>query len=151
MAISDPSGFNMLTNLMNSVGSVATNKLNQRKPSGLKAMQGTFGALGNPPEQVLPGGGTVDQGVASQLTREEMPSAELPLYQAQRGEKIGYAGMAGGAANLGSEADVLGQQYRETLQSIIGPLMTRLGIPAQFSTGATGAGGLLAKIISGVP
>lgn len=149
MGIADPTGFGFLTNLMNSVGGNATAGLKAKKPQGLRTMQKQAGAFENAPPTVLPGGGVLDQGIQSQTAKELLPSQELPLYQNQRKLDIGLAGKEAGAADLGAGQQELGQQYRTQLMSIIGPMLERLGIPANTSSGITGAGGFLMKLLSG--
>jgi len=151
MGIADPSGFNMLTNIMNSVGTQASQILggNRRRPPGLKGMAGTFGALSAPPATALPGGGTLNQGVSTELAKEETPAAELPLFQGQQQEKIAAAGLEGGATNLGATADILGEQYRSQLASLVGPLLKNLGIPG--SDTISGGGDILMKLLSSAP
>ncbi len=147
--ISDPTGFNFLTNLMNTVGTSATNAVNAKKPQGLKQMQNTFKGFDTPPATVLPCGGTLDQGVQTELAREEEPAATLPLYQGEQQNKIANAGVLGQTANLGAQQDILGQQYRAQLMSIIGPLLKQLGIPTGAANVTTGSGDVLMKVLSG--
>lgn len=149
MAISDPSGFGFLTNLFSNVGGQAQNMLNYRNPTGLKTMRKTQGQIDQGVPTVLPGGGLLDTGITSQQARELQPSEELPLFQEKRGFDLGLAGTEAGAANLGAETQGLGQQYRQGLASIIGPLLQRLGISGPATQASTGAGGFLLKLLSG--
>ena len=123
--------------------------LNAKKPTGLHTMRKQANAFDNAPPTVLPGGGVPDQGIQSQTAKELGPSQELPLYQNQRGFDIGLAGTEAGAANLGAGQEELGQQYRQQLMSIIGPMLLKLGIPSSTASAATGAGGFLMKLLGG--
>src|ERR1017187_9157432 len=147
--IADPSGFSFLTNLMNTVGGNATQSINAKKPAGLKTMAGTFGQFDAPPATVLPGGGTLDEGAQTQIAREEGPSAELPLFQDAQKNKIADAGVLGADANLGAQKDILGQQYRSQLMSMIGPMLQKLGIPTGGADLMSGGGDFLMKLMSG--
>jgi hypothetical protein len=147
----DPTGFNFITNLMNQVGGSATASLQKTNPTGYGTLRKTFGALSKNPATALPGGGTGDTGIQAQTAKEDLPAASAPLFQQQRQQKIGLASEEGGAANLGASQDILGQQYRAALQSIIGPLFARLGITTPGSGGSQalgGAGGFLMKLLS---
>lgn len=148
MGIADPTGFGFLTNLMNQVGGNASRGLNSR-PTGLRTMKKQAGAFDNAPETVLPGGGILDPGRTSQTARELLPSEELPLVQVARQRNIGLAGTEAGAANLGTGQEELGQQFRQQMQSIIGPMLLRLGFDPRTSSTITGGGGFLAKLLSG--
>lgn len=148
--IADPSGFGFLTNLFSNVGGQAQNMLNYRRPTGLKTLQKSEGQIEQGVPQALPGGGLLDQGITGQQAKELLPSEELPLFQEKRGFDLGLAGTEAGAANLGAQTDVLGQQYRAGLASIIGPLLQRLGITTPGTSGlATGGGGFLMKLLGG--
>src|SRR5882762_8447346 len=117
MSFLDPTGFDFLTNLMSSVGNFATEGISKRRPVGSKAMNQTFGALENAPSTVLPGGGVLNEGRSATSAREELPAATLPLFQADRGNKLALSGTLAGASELGSENQQLSTQYRSALST----------------------------------
>jgi hypothetical protein len=149
MGIADPSGFNFLTNLMNKVGGTAQNQLGMKKPTGYNALNKTFGALQDAPPTVLPGGGTLDQGIQSQTAMEEMPAASLPLFQGQRQYDIGLSGAEAGATNLGAQTENLGTQFRSAISGQLAEFLKSLGIGSSSAIGGGGSADLIMKLLAG--
>jgi hypothetical protein len=149
MALGSPSGGHFLDQLLGEVGGNAEIGINRRNIPGRKQMGQMFNQFENAPPTALPGGGTLDPSRTSMMAREMEPSAELPLYQNARANRIGFADVLGRTSELGTSEEMLNQRFRATLAAQLQNLLYELGMQPGPASGVSGASGMLMKLMSG--
>ena len=145
-------GLDQLEGIIGDVGGRAQGLLKKKVP-GTKTLQQTVDTLEKAPPTLMAGGGTLESGgddVLQRILASDIPSYNLPLYQAEQGRRAALANILGGAGALGGVYDLLGAHMGITTERNLQELANKLGLYPNAAAGVGGAGGLLLALLGGV-